>query len=118
MKRIFTIIALVVAGTSANAQFYYQDSKNSEMLRHAEVHEACRKEVILPAGITSIDQFAFVSCSSLEKVYFTDTDVSAIEIAENNDDLTVDKIYAYSAEMPTESGRFWHYDDNGEPTAW
>ena len=57
MKRILTFIALTAAGTAAHAQFYYQDSKNSEMLRHAEVHEACRKEVILPAQVNGLNVY-------------------------------------------------------------
>ena len=49
MKKIFVFVAFAVLGTvSAHAQSYYQDSKNSEMLRHAERHEPCRHELILP----------------------------------------------------------------------
>ena len=48
MKRITTLFLILVSATVANAQYYYQDSKNSQMLRHAERHEPCRKEIILP----------------------------------------------------------------------
>ena len=48
MKRIATLFFILVSASAANAQYYYQDSKNSQMLRHAERHEPCRKEVILP----------------------------------------------------------------------
>ena len=48
MKRIATLFLILVSASAANAQYYYQDSKNSQMLRHAERHEPCRKEVILP----------------------------------------------------------------------
>ena len=48
MKKVFSFLALVALTVSANAQSYYQDSKNPEMLRHADRHEACRREVILP----------------------------------------------------------------------
>ena len=48
MKRIATLLLILVSASAANAQYYYQDSKNSQMLRHAERHEPCRKEVILP----------------------------------------------------------------------
>jgi predicted metal-dependent phosphoesterase TrpH len=48
MKRIAALFLILVSSSVANAQYYYQDSKNSQMLRHAERHEPCRKEIILP----------------------------------------------------------------------
>ena len=57
MKRVLTIAALMAAGTVAHAQFYYQDAKNSEMLRHTESHEPCRKEVILPTQVNGFNVY-------------------------------------------------------------
>lgn len=48
MKRVFTFLAFALTAATAGAQTYYQDSHNSEMLRHAERREPCRKEIILP----------------------------------------------------------------------
>ena len=48
MKRVFTLLAFALAVTTASAQHYYQDSANSQMLRHAERHDPCRTEIILP----------------------------------------------------------------------
>ena len=48
MKRIATFLAVALLGVTANAQYYYQDATNSEMIRHASRHESCRKEVVLP----------------------------------------------------------------------
>ena len=48
MKRIATLFVILASASVANAQYYYQDSKNTQMLRHAERHEPCRKEIILP----------------------------------------------------------------------
>ena len=48
MKRISLLLAFALFSTIAGAQSYYQDAKNSEMLRHADRHEACRREVVLP----------------------------------------------------------------------
>lgn len=48
MKRILLLLAFALFSTIAGAQSYYQDAKNSEMLRHADRHEACRREVVLP----------------------------------------------------------------------
>ena len=49
MKRnvVFSAFMVVIALT-ANAQSYYQDAKNPEMLHYVERHEPCRKEIILP----------------------------------------------------------------------
>ena len=57
MKRVLTIIALLAAGTAANAQYYFQDAKNPEMLRFAERHEPCRKEIILPADVNGYNVY-------------------------------------------------------------
>ena len=48
MKRILTVLAFALVVTSASAQYYYQDSANSQMLRHSERHNPCRTEVVLP----------------------------------------------------------------------
>ena len=48
MKRVFTVLAFALAVTTASAQYHYQNPKNSEMLYHAERHEPCRKELVLP----------------------------------------------------------------------
>ncbi len=48
MKRITIIVSVFAAALGANAQSYYQDAKNPDMLRHAEHHEPCRKEIVLP----------------------------------------------------------------------
>ena len=57
MKRVLTIIVLLAAGTAAHAQFYYQDSKNPEMLRHAQRHEPCRTEVVLPTQVNGFNVY-------------------------------------------------------------
>jgi len=49
MRKSIVISFFMAFGTlTATAQSYYQDAKNSEMLRHAERHDPCRKEIILP----------------------------------------------------------------------
>lgn len=47
-KRIFLLFVFATLGIVAHAQSYYHDSKNPEILRHAERHEPCRHEIILP----------------------------------------------------------------------
>ena len=49
MRRICLISALALASAFAvNAQSYYHNNKNSEILHHSERGEAFRKEIILP----------------------------------------------------------------------
>ena len=49
MKKIGLIALWVLASVSAlNAQSYYQDAKNPDILHHNERHERFRKEIILP----------------------------------------------------------------------
>lgn len=58
MKRILiAAITLACASFAADAQYYYQDSKNPEMLRHAERHEPCRKEIVLPAQVNGFNVY-------------------------------------------------------------
>ncbi len=48
MKKITLILGLALASFAAGAQTYYEDAVNSEIYRHAELGESCRKEIILP----------------------------------------------------------------------
>ena len=48
MKRFSAVFVLALACMSANAQFYYQDSRNVDMLHHGTRHQPCRTELILP----------------------------------------------------------------------
>ena len=48
MKRLTAVLVLAMACMSANAQFYYQDSHNVDMLRHGARLMPCRTEVVLP----------------------------------------------------------------------
>lgn len=48
MRKIIILTGLVLSSFAAGAQTYYQDARNPEMLRPAEVPEAGRKEIILP----------------------------------------------------------------------
>lgn len=48
MKRVVSVCCFLFVCVFANAQFYYQDSKNSQMLRPLKRQQICRKEIILP----------------------------------------------------------------------
>lgn len=76
--------------------------------------------VIIPDSVTSIGAQAFYNCTSLNQVYYKGTanDWAEIDVDSYNTSLTTATIYYYSETQPTESGNFWHYDENGVPTKW
>lgn len=48
MKKILLFAALATLSSAAQAQYHYADSKNPEILRHANRNEPSRREIILP----------------------------------------------------------------------
>ena len=84
--------------------FYYCDSLTS---------------VVIPDSVTSIGDYAFYNCTSLTSVYYqgTASDWAGIVI-DYNPNLTDATKYYYSESAPTESGRYWHYDENGNIVIW
>lgn len=48
MRKLLIVLCLLVSVYSAQAQYYYQDAKNSEMLRHADRHAPARKLILIP----------------------------------------------------------------------
>ena len=72
--------------------------------------------VVIGDSVTSIGGWAFQSCNNLTRVYYkgTASDWSSISIGSDNYKLTNATRYYYSETQPTEAGRYWHYDENGE----
>ena len=48
MRKYLVMAAGMLMCLSASAQFYYQDSKNVDMLRHSKPVDAARREIVLP----------------------------------------------------------------------
>ena len=48
MKRTTLICALIMTVVAANAQVYYPDNNNPDVMRYTERHEPCRKEIMIP----------------------------------------------------------------------
>jgi predicted metal-dependent phosphoesterase TrpH len=48
MRKLTTLILIVVSSISASAQFHYPDSRNPEILRHSNRRLPSRKEIVLP----------------------------------------------------------------------
>ena len=76
--------------------------------------------VVIGDSVTTIGSSAFSYCSNLKTVYYVGTaeDWANISIGYNNSDLTYATRYYYSEAQPTESGNYWHYDENGDIAVW
>ena len=76
--------------------------------------------ITIPNSVTSIGQYAFYNCSNLTSVYYkgNSSQWSSISIDSNNTPLTNATIYYYSETEPTESGKYWHYNENNEIVIW
>ena len=76
--------------------------------------------ITIPESVTSIGASAFRGCAWLDKIYYQGTaeDWNKIDIRSDNDKLTSATRYYYSAEKPTASGNYWHYNENGEIEEW
>ena len=76
---------------------------------------------VIGSGVTGIGAGAFDLCEKLERVYYGGTAEEWAEVSidpDYNDPLLAAEIYHYSETQPTGEGRYWHYDENGEPVAW
>ena len=71
-------------------------------------------------SVTSIGLSAFNGCTWLDKIYYQSTAEDWNKIDNDGDDgtLTSATRYYYSETKPTESGNYWHYNDNGEIEEW
>ncbi len=79
--------------------------------------------VVIGESVTSIDFKAFDNCTSLTSVYYKGTakEWSGISIEGSNGNLKTATKYYYienAADVPTDSGNYWHYDENGEIAIW
>ena len=76
--------------------------------------------VVIPGSVTSIEFGAFSWCNYLTNVYYggTEAEWSEIGVDENNSKLISATIYYYSKTESTGEGNYWHYDEDGVPTAW
>lgn len=76
--------------------------------------------ITIPESVTSIGYRAFYNCSGLTKIYYkgSESEWGTISIDFYNEKLKNATRYYYSAEKPTESGNYWHYNENGEIEEW
>ena len=101
--------------TDSNGYVIYTDGTDKILVGYT----GSETELVLPDGITEINNYAFYKCSSLTSVYYNGdaTMWNSISIGSNNSNLTNATRYYYSETEPTESGNYWHYVD-GIVTVW
>lgn len=104
------------------------------------------RKIVIGDGVTEIAERAFDRCEFLGivvlglnvktvgvnafdrdgellsngNIYYKGTALAFAEIAfaEGNGNLTGATRYYYSANQPTDSGTYWHYDENGKIRFW
>ena len=79
-------------------------------------------DVVLGIGLQSVGGGAFGMCTSLKNVYYAGSSREWREVDTGaNIELTSAKRYYYvenEADVPTDGGGYWHYDENGEIAVW
>ena len=77
-------------------------------------------EMMLPASLKKIGYIAFYKCKYLEKVYYcgSEAEWARIAIDKSNSRLTDAERYYYSENMPNSSGKYWHYNSQGNIEIW
>ena len=76
--------------------------------------------IIIPKSVISTGQYAFVY-TRLYTVYYMGTAEEWANVSKDETDYQINQnvtVYCYSEETPTESGYFWHYDNEGNPKVW
>lgn len=80
------------------------------------------KTIVIPANVRTIGDAAFYMCGVLNTVYYGGKDIDwdrmTISNSANDSVKSSAKRYYYSENEPTSSGRWWHYDANGNPVKW
>ncbi len=83
----------------------------------------CLTEVTLGNKVTEIGYNAFAKCRSLSIVYYTGTisEWTAIDIDDGNQNLKDATVYYYvekETDVPTDGGKYWHYNPQGKVEIW
>ena len=76
--------------------------------------------ITIPDSVKSVENYAFLDCDSLSTVYYKGTSEQweKIVFGWNNNRLTSASRYYYSETEPTNSGNYWHYDENNDIVIW
>ena len=92
--------------------------------RHAFFYCNSLTSVVIPDSVTTIGYRAFYGCNSLTSVYYKGTadewDNISIDSTYNNCLIGATRYYYIEnqADVPTDGGNYWHYNENGEIAVW
>lgn len=71
--------------------------------------------LVLPASVTD---FGTQTQYDTNRVFYLGTAEELAALLAKGNTYPTTTFYAYSAEKPTESGNYWHYNSSGTPTPW
>ena len=79
--------------------------------------------IVIGYSVISIEREAFTGCTSLAAVYYMGTaeELSTLVNSSNNEIFMSTTKYYYienEADVPTDGGNYWHYDENGNIAIW
>ena len=74
---------------------------------------------MIAVSVREIGQGAFDGCGSLT-IYYVGmaAEWRTVSVAEENAPVFSATVYYYSEATPSDTGRYWHYDESGKPVVW
>jgi len=99
----------------------FEEGSVCESIGDSAFYKAYNLEsIVLPASIKEIKANAFDYCTSLSTIYYMGTaeEFAALTLYKGNNAILNADVYYYSETEPAENGRYWHYDENGNPEFW
>ena len=75
--------------------------------------------IIISETVTEFGFMPFLNCDNLSKIYYEGSESDWNEIIfDFEEDKADERVYIYSETEPTESGKYWHYAEDGVPIVW
>ena len=79
------------------------------------------ESIVIPKSVKRIVSYAFYQCYLLDTVYYEGTaeEWSGVSVGKSGNEIANAEVYYYSANQPSGSGNFWHYENDGvTPVKW